>query len=299
MRARASRPLRKAVLGTSVVAVLLVGVGGWALTHRDKADHRGADFIGEPSPGAPAYLHLGGTLPSIASAASVGPVPGGGAADGRSAVDRYLQAEADGDTAASFLLLSSDDRAQHDSPVKWERDHADLPTIVAFRVGEVSGDAMRATVAVSLDLAPTLDLVTGNVPAHGDGVMVAVLEGDAWYVSLGDSAITARWPVDDGAAPAARAWASARQQCTTADEFTSLVGSPVLADPLCGSSGAIEIGAPEQLQPDDATAVVAAFGADSLDWARIVPVSGPVKLRAVLAPLGEEWIVVGVLTPST
>ena len=41
--------------------------------------------------------------------------------------------------------------------------------------------------------------------------------------------------------------------------------------------------------------VVAAFGDQSSDWARVVTVSGSHPLRAVLAPLGDTWIVIGVL----
>jgi hypothetical protein len=209
-----------------------------------------------------------------------------------------LQAEAAGDTGASFLLLSAGDRAEHDSPAKWVRDHASLPTIRAYRLGAVDTANDKTTVAVSLDLQPVLDFVSGDVPAHADGEFVAVPEGDAWYVSLADSTTTAAWPTDQGATDATTTWVAARQRCETANEFESLVGSPVLADQLCHSTDTVSVDTPQRLQSSDSSAVVAAFGDQSTVWARVVTVGGGHPLRAVLAPLGDSWIVIGVLAPS-
>jgi hypothetical protein len=41
---------------------------------------------------------------------------------------------------------------------------------------------------------------------------------------------------------------------------------------------------------------VTAFGPETGSWARVVPVTAPVSLRAVVAPIGDEWVVVGVLS---
>jgi hypothetical protein len=44
--------------------------------------------------------------------------------------------------------------------------------------------------------------------------------------------------------------------------------------------------------------VLAAFGPEASIWARVVRVSGPIDLDVFTAPLGEEWVVVGVVQTS-
>ena len=44
----------------------------------------------------------------------------------------------------------------------------------------------------------------------------------------------------------------------------------------------------------DAAPFLAAFGPEVGIWARVVDVETPIALRLVLAPIGEQWRVVGV-----
>ena len=155
------------------------------------------------------------------------------------------------------------------------------------------------TVETDLRLEPVLDEVIGNVPARALGTWVAVRDGAGWFVSLADSSLEPRWPSDDGAVAAASNWAAARQRCGDAhqNEHATLVGSPSLADGLCGAMTAIDVGPAEPLDAIDATPVVAAFGDTATAWARVVSVRGAAAMRAVMAPLGDAWVVVGVLPP--
>jgi hypothetical protein len=43
---------------------------------------------------------------------------------------------------------------------------------------------------------------------------------------------------------------------------------------------------------------LAAFGSAVHDWARVVRLDAPVRMDVVVAPVGERWLVVGVL-PQT
>jgi hypothetical protein len=44
---------------------------------------------------------------------------------------------------------------------------------------------------------------------------------------------------------------------------------------------------------------LAAFGSAVHDWARVVTVDAPARLHVVVAPLGERWLVIGVLPPPS
>lgn len=57
----------------------------------------------------------------------------------------------------------------------------------------------------------------------------------------------------------------------------------------------MEVGPPLPLDALDAAPFLAAFGPEATSWARVVAVTDPVPLRAVVAPIGQEWLVIGVL----
>jgi hypothetical protein len=55
-------------------------------------------------------------------------------------------------------------------------------------------------------------------------------------------------------------------------------------------------GAAEDLERfRDPTLVLNAFGADAATFVRVVPVDGPVPIQVALAPLGQDWEVIGVI----
>jgi hypothetical protein len=47
----------------------------------------------------------------------------------------------------------------------------------------------------------------------------------------------------------------------------------------------------------DAPPLQSSFGAEVVSWGRAVTVEGAVPLRAVVAPVDDRWLVVGVLAP--
>ena len=94
---------------------------------------------------------------------------------------------------------------------------------------------------------------------------------------------------------AAERWAAARQQCRTEGEYQgSLLGSPVLAEQLCGLAGQLVAAPPAPLDEAMTTSVVAAFGPGAVAATRTVGLHGASDLAVVTAPFGDDWVVVGV-----
>jgi hypothetical protein len=234
---------------------------------------------------------------------SPAPASDGGAPSPAEAVDAFLRAEEAGRFDESFLLLSTADRAAYRSAAYWAQAHTTLPPIVEHRVtsGEVARSDDVVEVPASLALEPAIDEIAGLVPGQADATWTAVRESGLWRVSLADSVLTARWP-DESEAPAdVRSWATGAQECdgrtSDVERPGGLIGSASLADDLCGTDGRVRLGPVAPLDPIDAASYTAAFGEDIVDVARVVPVLSPVELRAVVAPLGDKWLVVGALPP--
>jgi hypothetical protein len=231
---------------------------------------------------------------------------GAGAATPAAAVEAFLAAEVAADRTGSYALLSAADRAEYRSVEKWRQRHADLPAVTGFAgltLGPAGGERTEVTADVTLN--PVLDPVLGAVPAEATATWVAVREDGRWWVSLGESRLDARWPSDESAPAAVEQWVTARIACgdsrTTGELETGLVGSPALAEPLCGTEAGdpVDIGPAEPLDRADAASVIAAFGEAATGWARLVEVRSPIPLRLAVGPLGDGWVVIGVLPPST
>lgn len=240
--------------------------------------------------------------PETLSATAVGNIPASGEAapDPLSAVEGFLAAEAAGDFARSWSLLSGDDRARFMSAAGWEAAHEQIPPVTGFQAGEAGADG---SVAVLLQLKAGLDGVLGLVPARAESTWRTTAEDGGWRVAFSRSELRPLYLDDGGATDAAVSWARARQGCDTrpAEQHGSLVGVPGLASQLCDTAGEPTSTELSRLPSADATRLISAFGAGVVDWARIVHLDGPVAMRAVLAPVGQRWLVVGVLpaTPPT
>jgi hypothetical protein len=228
--------------------------------------------------------------------------PGAGAESAEAAVAGFLEAEQAGDFETSFGYLDDAGRAAYASPAGWVSDHANvLPTILDHELGErVPVADGRETVTATLRLEPGLDQVVGLTPGEAV-VRWDVVQGvDGWGIALETSPFEPVWPDAQGAVPAARAWAQARQRCESpANERTGLVGSPALADTLCDARGGLDVGAPEALDEVTGQSVFTAFGPEALTVARLVRISGTAELTSglavVLVPIGDDWTVIGVL----
>jgi hypothetical protein len=292
----------------AINAVVLIGAfaGGvvaWAAIGGDEAPspRDPAAAVNDPT----AFTIPYGEIPASPEVSpSPAPASGGGAPSATEAVERFLDAEATGRFDASFLLLSTADRAAYRSAARWTQAHSSLPPVTGH--GPVSSETAagpdRVEVATPLDLEPALDEVVGLVPARADALWVVVREDGVWRVSLAESVLDAAWPDDDDAPGRVRSWAAAVQDCDDGAAAGlawqgGLIGTPAVAADLCDQQGRVRLGPVEPLDPVDAAPFTAAFGEDIVDLARVVPVLSPVELRAVAAPLGDEWLVVGALPP--
>lgn len=272
---------------TLVVGVALGVVGGIAVFRG-----QGADEPPERPEVAPA------AVPAAAQAASLpvpSAVPVAAATSPEAAVAGFLAAEAGRDHEGSYAFLSAADRVAWPTAAAWVAAHGDLPPITGAEVIEVRPDAV--VTATSLDAR--LDPVIGLVPARATGTWATVAEGGAVRVHFSASTLQPAYPSDEGVGEAVATWAEARVGCRTeAQADFPLLGSPGLADQLCGATGALDLGAPGTLVDGDRTlTLLDAFGPEVFAWARAVDVRAPVAMTVVAAPVGEVWLVVGVLAP--
>ncbi len=276
--------------GKRTLAVVLAGVVGLTLgIGVTVALTRSGD--GDSSATPPAS-----TVPSVPTTAALAapPPPGTPASSPRAAVEGFLAAEIDADLEASFGYLSAQARAGFGSPAAWTARHADLLAPVrAYQVEEVDETEVVALVTFE----PGLDEVMGLV-AERTRVTWATSESEgSWGVDLESSTLEPLHPPDDSAPTAVASWAAAHQACEPEPRTWdgNLRGSPALAEQLCGTGGAVEVGPALPLGAVDAAPFLAAFGPEASAWARVVAVVAPVPLRAVVAPIGQEWLVIGVL----
>jgi hypothetical protein len=248
-----------------------------------------------PSLSAPAPRLPAGDPADVQSHPAEG--PGTGGQTSREAVESFLDAEIRKDFPASYRLLSAADRKEFRTAAGWVEAHADLPPVTGYRIENVSDRQGPAEVLTLLDLSSSLDEVVGLVPARARTTWVTVLEEGAWFVSLGDTVIQPIYPPEDQVPGVVREWAEARRACRKAPEYMGgLLGVPSLANALCGARGNITLGTVDRLADElDAAPFLAAFGPEVTSWARVVPLTSPVSLQAVVAPVNDHWLVIGVV----
>lgn len=295
---RAGRGRRLAV--TVLVAAAGIGVGVLATNALTGDDDSASTDRSESAATSVVPSPPEDPEPPVDGAADPG--PGAAATSAEAAVTGFLDAEQAGDLATSYTFLSPADRADFASPAGWESVHADLlAPVVGYTIETVDATASPAEVIALVEFEPTLDQVVGLVPGRARATWTADVDSDGrWGVVLSESTIEALHPSDAGVVPVAQAWAAARADCVEnpPEQFVPLLGVSDPADALCDSPPP-DVGAPGPLPEIDAASFLTAFGegrfGPATTWARVVDVDGPVPLRAVLAPLGETWIVVGVL----
>jgi len=214
----------------------------------------------------------------------------------------FLDAEVAGDVERSFPYLSADDRAEQGNAAGWLEAHADLWTPTGYRLTDVTeaGDG-TTTATADVTLEPQIDEFVGLVPARARLSLPLVQEDGGWRIAFGDSGYQPSYPDDAGAVDAVRAWGEARTRCQTAAQWDGgLLDSPYLAEQLCGTHDDVRLGRSDTLDAlADAGPYLADFGERAADWARVVPVEGPVELDAVTAPLGDRWVVIGTSPPRS
>lgn len=210
------------------------------------------------------------------------------------AVRGFLDAEMQKDFQVAFDYLSDANRATFGTAAGYVAAHADLvPPVTGYEIEEVTGDRVVATVQYE----PSLDAVVGLVPARARNTYVVVGGPGGFGVDLEQSASEPSYP-SDGTAPAAvTQWVQARIDCRAENEWAGgLLGSPALAEPLCDTEDReVRVGGPEPVGPNEGAPFSAAFGDEVGVWGRVVPVEAPIAIRVVVAPIGEQWTVIGVL----
>jgi hypothetical protein len=217
-------------------------------------------------------------------------------------VTRFLDLEVRSDFKGSFGSLSASDRAATPTRAEWLGSHASLAPVIGYRIDGISEHADRAEVVTRVDLRSSLDLVDGLVPAHALATWVVVPEDGGWRVAYARSSLSPIYPPDAAAPSVVRGWARDRQVCRRPTEWDGgLLGVGALgtAGALCHAKGAVQVGHVTDLTDSAGEeSLLSAFGPDVGRWARVVPVTAPVAMNVVVAPVGESWLVIGVLEAS-
>lgn len=302
-----SRSFRARIAGRArdAIVLLLAIAAGFAIALVPRAfSDSGGDDVASPRNANPrvqlsklADARVAKPLPqAMTDPASVEP-PAAPAPTPAAAVTEFLDAETAGDFGSSYGRLSVTDRLRTGSRNEWTNLHAQLPTIRGFSLGETQSTPGRAEIDADVQLKPGLDTIVGLVPSRAHAAWIAVPEDGGWRVDFDSSSLVPEYPPDSAAVDTARSWVSARTQCRRAPQYRDgLLGAPALAHDLCGARGPVRVGSPAPLRAGDGVEpFVAAFGPDVFTWARTVPVQSPTPLSVALAPIGERWVVIGIL----
>jgi len=288
--APAVRTRPAALLTVAAVAAAGLAAGGTYLVARDDEPFRNSpeasrvlDGIDTARPNA-----LAGAMPEPDA-----PPLSAAAATPQEAVTGLLNALVAADPERSYSSLSAEDRAASGPYATWKDRLLTLPRVLDFQVTAVGPDSVTTDVVFE----PRLDEVAGFVPPRARATWATVEEDGGHRVAYADSTSEPVLPADTAATQAAQRWVTEQQGCREAPVYGgNLLGQPTLADTLCGTAGTFRAGAAQGLDGfRDPTPVLNAFGADASTFVRVVPVDGPLPLQVALAPLGEDWEVIGVI----
>ena len=218
----------------------------------------------------------------------------------RAAVSALLAAEQRGDHTASFALLSDEARAHYVNIHEWKDRRNELPFVTGFQLQGAGGGP--STFVAVVDHTPGLDPFRGLSAARDRETWTGRQEHGGWLVDA-DPVTQLVLPSDATASAAALAWARSAERCDQAGTKSHQAVDPLLGVAtapvqLCGHDVPLSAGVPRHVTGTSATQdLVAQYSSDSLGWARAVTVTGADHpFDAVLAPIGDEWQVVGVFT---
>ncbi|MGI8686536.1 MAG: hypothetical protein ACR2MO_15845 [Acidimicrobiales bacterium] len=216
----------------------------------------------------------------------------------RQATEALLSAEKSGDHAASYRLLTGGAREALSSGA-WARRRNEVPAVTGFSVESAEGD----TVVAVVEHEPGLDPFIGLSPARERQTWRARKEGGGWLLEP-EPEVKALYPPPADAPAAALAWAEAAQACDaaalrSAQAVEVLFGTSDAPAGLCKAAGSLAVGDAGALDAGPSSQeLVAQYGAEALEWARTVAITGgPRPFHVVLAPIGSVWSVVGVFEP--
>lgn len=283
-----------------LAVVLVVGLGVGAIATRLLGSGGGSGGSGGSSSGG--QTASGGVdRPDPDALAELGrpgqPVPPDQANDAQKAVTGFLAAEAAQDFEASFAFLSSADRQKYADKASWIQEHGKFPQVTAFRIDGSTPEGQDVRVTTLTGFQPGLDEVLGLTSARARSTWMTVRENGVWRIDLGRSSTQPLYPSDAPAREVARQWAQRRAACKSTEGLeVRLKGIPTLAERLCGARGEVRLGQVSKLfDTDDTRSLVSAYGPDVFAWARTVQVDSPEPMQIVLAPVGADWKVMGVI----
>lgn len=302
---RSERRSRRLLVAGVVLASFVLGVGATAavsgLLGRGSEPTGGENAVQQADVGTRTERVDGGsgerrTLDEFDLTSDPG--EGAGAAGPREAVEGFLDAEQQSDYATSYTFLSAAERGEFRSPEGWLAQHADLmPPVTGYEVEAVDESEERARVTTLTRFEPGLDRVTGLTPKRARIDWTVVKDDDGWGVAFDDSDREPLYPPESRAPSAVASWVSSRQSCEqpAEREFDGrLLGPGDARERLCGTSGEVEVGGVGAFrQASSSGGYLAAYGEGVTSWARIVPVAEPVEMDVVVAPVADEWTVIG------
>lgn len=209
-------------------------------------------------------------------------------------VQQFLEAEQRNDRLVSFALLAPSARTEYADAVSWADERQQTPAITTFRLEDSDDERQSAIV----EHRPGLDPFVGLTPARERLTWRGERFEGGWLLEA-EPERTLLLPPDDRARAAVTMWAEAVQACDrdrarTLQAVETLFGSPTAQ--LCRVPGNVVVAPLQTLVDGPATTdIVGQYGPDALSWARSVAISAPVALTVVVAPIGDEWKVLGLL----
>jgi hypothetical protein len=220
----------------------------------------------------------------------------------KKAVSKFLQAlvESDSDTAWSYLTDADQQRLGVPQRLTEQVNAAGWTT---FTIDDVALEKVTFTVAQT----PKVNEIDGVIAQRAVGtVQTIAVDGGykvEWTSRLVEPQFAPLSPEQRNAVSSqVTTWLLARQACeaTPPSQYRNgLAGVVGLADALCKTVGAPSVQTIGELDLlDEPTPILQAFGSGATVWARVAVVDGPVPMAVVVAPLGTEWIVVGIARPS-
>ncbi len=220
------------------------------------------------------------------------------------AVSALITAISTQDWDTAWSLISDADQRRIGSQERFTQDSLALGWL-KFDVTTddvTTGDSVTVTVTQT----PRVSDIDGVIPATTTVVVPTTAGPDGYTVDWSRRRLTPNFPLqsastDERAAATAIRWATDRQACqpSTLEQNGGLIGVVGLADSLCNTTTppvASEVTSLDLL--DEPEPILAGFGSSAFQWARVVKLTEPIAMNVVMAPLGDEWITIGIARPS-
>ena len=218
------------------------------------------------------------------------------------AVTSFVNAAIAGDLETAWSLVGTADQAR----LGYKQRIAEQVYASGWK-GFSATSTVGDSVVGTLTQTPKVSDIDGVIAAEGNLRVQTIKEGSDYRVLWSRKSVVQAYPelsvAQDGAVSSAVSdWTRSRQACDAmpANEFSGgLVGVVGLAAKLCKTTGDPVLGVVSDLEAlDEPQPIIEAFGGTALQWARVVPISSPVPMSVVVAPLGTNWIIVAVARPA-